>query len=122
MKKVMAGLSYIALVGLAFASFVGESMAGSRHWAAVEARKNLPAREECRPAAALQKDLWDEQLRYCAARAERWASWKRRWWALSFGTCVLALLAWRFFRTDAAGICVLLCVSLALLSLAMWCG
>lgn len=120
MKTMMAGLSYLALIGLAFGSFVGESMAGSRHWAAVEACKNLPLREACRPLTPLAKDLWDEQVCHYAAKVERWATWKRRWWALSLGICVPALLAWLGFRSEAAGVCLLLCVTLALLSLAMW--
>ena len=65
MKTVMAGLSYLTLVGLAFGLCVGESMAGSRYWAAVKVRESL-LRQACHPHYAAAQRPWrpGDSIRY----------------------------------------------------------
>jgi hypothetical protein len=121
MKRIGIGLLHLAVIGMAAGSFVGESMAGNRYWAAVKARDASAAGDTYSlPSDRPLEDIWDEEMSGGSGRAERWVVWRHRWGGLSVGACVLALLLWRSLRTEAAGISLLLCASLALLSVLMW--
>jgi hypothetical protein len=121
MKRVGIGLLHLAVIGMAAGSFVGESVAGNHYWAAVKARDTNASEEAHRFAGdRLLEDFWDEEMKGYTLKAERWALWRQRWGGLSVAACVLALLLWRSLRTEAAGISLLLCASLTLLSLLMW--
>jgi len=121
MKRIGIGLVHLAVIGLAAGSFVGESIAGNRYWAAVKARDTCsPEDTYGLPSDRPLEDIWDEEMNGGSVRAERWAVWLHRWGGLSVGACVLALLLWRSLRTEAAGISLLLCASLALLSALTW--
>ena len=121
MKRIGIGLLHLTVLGMAASSFVGESVAGNHYWAALKARNTNSPEEAHRFAGdRLLEDFWDEERSAYTLRAERWAVWRQRWGGLSVAACALALLLWRSLRTEAAGISLLLCTSLTLLSLLMW--
>lgn len=121
MKRIGIGLLHLAVIGMAAGSFVGESIAGNRYWAAVKARDTCaPEDAYGLPSDRPLEDVWGEEMNGSGVRAERWAMWLHRWGGVSVGACVLALLLWRSLRTEAAGISLLLCASLALLSALTW--
>ncbi|HEY7425238.1 MAG TPA: hypothetical protein VH682_13485 [Gemmataceae bacterium] len=121
MKRIGIGVLHLAAIGMAAGSFVGESIAGNHYWAAVKARDfNSPEEAHRFAGDRLLEDLWDEEMKGYTLKAQRWAVWRQWWGGLSVGSCALALVLWRTLRTEAAGISLLLCASLTLLSILMW--
>jgi hypothetical protein len=94
MKRKMLGLAYVGLVGTAFVTFVEESIAGDEVWAAVKAKRRAV------------------NVAMLADRACRWRG-------ASFAVCVPAWIVWRLVRTEAAAVCLFLCIALPLLSMVM---
>ena len=121
MKQGIISVTHFALIGLACVSYVGISLAANEYRAALPGNlSSVPEQTNPSDGSPLPPGIWADKSNHAGRMSESKRGRCHLYWILSLGTCIIALILCRRLPSEAAVVSLVLCVSLALLSVILW--